>query len=94
MVDLEKKDYVVILQCEIVKQRCSGHDCEEAFHKRKGGFAAYPRDRAYRTLYMTCGGCCGLATQRKLTHLARRLKKREGIERDRIVEVFSFSGNY
>ena len=89
MVDLENKDYVVILQCDIVKEHCSGHDCEEAFHKRTGGFTSYPKDRPYRTLYMTCGGCCGLATRRKLTNLAQRLQKREGIDRDRVVVQLS-----
>ena len=87
--DLAEKDYVVIVQCHIVKERCPGYFCEKAFHERTGGFADYPKDRAYRTLYMTCGGCCGLAVQRKLTSLARQLKKREGIGKDRIVVQLS-----
>ena len=87
--DLAEKDYVVIVQCDIVKERCPGYFCEKAFHERTGGFAAYPKDRGYRTLYMTCGGCCGLATQRKLTSLARQLKKREGIGKDGIVVQLS-----
>ena len=87
--DLNEKDYVVILQCDIVKERCGGYHCEAAFHERSGGFADYPRDRAYRVMMMTCSGCCGLAVQRKLTHLARDLKKHEGIERDRIVVQLS-----
>jgi len=83
--DLNEKDYVVIVQCDIVMQRCSGYFCEAAFHKRAGGFASYPAGRAYRVMMMTCGGCCGLAVQRKLTHLARMLKKHEGVVRDRIL---------
>jgi predicted metal-binding protein len=85
MIDLNEKDYVVVVQCDIVKQRCSGFLCEQSFHERTGGFADYPKDRAYRTLYMTCGGCCGLAVQRKLTHLARLLKKKENMGKERIV---------
>ncbi len=88
-VDLTKKDYVVVVQCDIVKERCSGYYCEKAFHDRVGGFAAYPKEKAYRTLYMTCGGCCGRAVQRKLTHLARRIKKSEGIDKGRVVVQLS-----
>ena len=83
------KDYVVVVQCEIVKQRCSGYFCEKAFHERADGFAAYAKDKPYRVVYITCGGCCGKAVQRKLTHLARMLKKNEGMDRDRIVVQLS-----
>ena len=89
MVDLREKDYIVVVQCHIVKERCPGYFCEKAFHERSGGFAEYPKDKAYRTLYLTCGGCCGLAVQRKLTSLCRQLKKREGIDKSRIVVQLS-----
>jgi predicted metal-binding protein len=89
MVDLRQKDYVVIVQCHIVKERCSGYNCERAFHERTGGFAAYPKDRSYRMLNMTCGGCCGRAVQRKLSNLTRRIKKQEDIGKDRIVVQLS-----
>ena len=79
------KAYIVIVQCDIVKQRCSGYKCEKAFHQRTGGFQDYPPDKAYRTLYMTCGGCCGRAVQRKLSHLLRLLRKSEKIEKDQVV---------
>jgi predicted metal-binding protein len=85
MVDVANKEYVVIVQCDIVKQRCSGYFCEKAFHERTGGFAAYPKDRQYRSLYMTCGGCCGRAVHRKLSILMRKIKESEGIGKDRIV---------
>lgn len=84
MVDVNEKDYVVIVQCHIVKERCSGYNCERAFNERIGGFSAYPKN-GYRSLYMTCGGCCGRAVHRKLGNLIRRIKKQEGIARDRIV---------
>lgn len=84
-----EKDYIVIVQCHIVKQRCSGVRCEQAFTGRTGGFAEYPADRSYRTLYMTCGGCCGRAVQRKLTHLARKLRKSEDMAKGRIVVQLS-----
>jgi len=89
MVDVKNKDYVVIVQCHIVKERCSGYNCERAFHERTGGFAAYPKDKAYRTLNMTCGGCCGRAVHRKLSNLLRKIKKEEDIGKDRIVVQLS-----
>lgn len=89
MADLKDKDYVVIIQCDIVKQRCSGYHCERAFNDRSGGFADYPKEKQYRTLYMTCGGCCGRATGRKLTHLLRRLKKCENISKDKVIVQLS-----
>ncbi|MBL7186638.1 MAG: CGGC domain-containing protein [Phycisphaerae bacterium] len=85
MVDLKDKDYVAIVQCHIVKERCSGYNCEKAFNERTGGFSAYPKDKAYRMLNLTCGGCCGRALQRKLSNLIRRIKKQEQIGKDRIV---------
>jgi predicted metal-binding protein len=85
MVDLEGKDYVVIVQCHIVKERCSGYNCERAFNERTGGFSAYPAGKKYRVLNLTCGGCCGQAVHRKLSNLLRRIKKAEGIAQDRIV---------
>jgi len=83
------KDYIVVVQCEIVKERCSGYYCEKAFHERADGFAAYDKDKDYRLLTLTCGGCCGKAVQRKLTHLGRKIQKNEGIGRDRIVVQLS-----
>lgn len=89
MVELKDKDYVVVVQCHIVKERCSGYSCERAFHNRSGGFSDYSKDKAYRMINMTCGGCCGRAVQRKLTHLMRRLKKDEDMPRERIVVQLS-----
>ena len=89
MADLARREYIVILQCHIVKERCPGYLCEKAFHERTGGFAAYPKDRPYRYLSMTCGGCCGRATHRKLTSLLRALQKKEGITKDQVVVQLS-----
>ncbi len=83
--DLAKKDYIVILQCHIVKERCPGYQCERALHERTGGFAEYAKDRAYRYLSLTCGGCCGRATHRKLASFIKTLGKKEGIGKDRVV---------
>lgn len=80
----ESKEYIVIVQCDLVMQRCSGYFCEKAFHERSGGFAVFPKEKSYRTVYLTCGGCCGRAVQRKLSHLLRKLLKAEGMTKDRV----------
>lgn len=82
---MESKDYIVIVQCHLVKQRCSGYFCEKAFSERTGGFCDYVADKNYRTLYLTCGGCCGRALQRKLAHLAQKIKARENVAKEKIV---------
>jgi predicted metal-binding protein len=87
--DTLEKDYIVVLQCHIVKERCPGYLCERAFHERTGGFSIYAKDRPYRVLTMTCGGCCGRATHRKLTNLLRTMLKKEGIAKDRVVVQLS-----
>ncbi len=89
MINLKDKDYIVIVQCDIVKQRCPGYLCEKAFNERTGGFSTYSKDKAYRKLNLTCGGGCGRAIHRKLTNLARVIKKKEGIEKNRIVVQLS-----
>ena len=89
MIDLKDKDYIVIVQCHIVKERCSGYNCERAFNERTGGFAVYPKEKAYRMLSMTCGGCCGRAVHRKLSNLIRQIDKAEAVTKDRIVVQLS-----
>ena len=85
MTDPNKKDYIVVVRCHIVAEHCSGYRCEKSFHQRTGGFADYPREKTYRTLYLTCGGCCGQAVQRKVTELARHVCS----ELDSAVFIFS-----
>ncbi|MHC4624354.1 MAG: CGGC domain-containing protein [Planctomycetota bacterium] len=89
MVDVKNKDYIVVLQCHIVKERCSGYNCERSFDQRSGGFSVYARDKAYRMLNLTCGGCCGRAAHRKLSNLLRRIKKQETIGKERIAVQLS-----
>jgi len=89
MPNLNEKDFVVIVQCHIAKERCPGYLCEKAFTERSGGFAEYPAERAYRVLTLTCGGCCGRALHRKLSLFLRTLRKKEGLDRDRVVVQLS-----
>ena len=81
---MKSKTYLVVVQCHIVMERCSGYFCEQAYHHRSGGFSRYSDDVAHRVLYLTCGGCCGLAVHRKLNDLLRSIKNKEGVRKDQI----------
>lgn len=79
------KEYVVVVQCHLVMQRCSGYFCEKALHDRTGGFSGYAPDAPLRALFLTCGGCCGRALHRKLDNLVRKIGAKEGVAKDKIV---------
>ncbi len=82
---MHNKEYIVIVQCHIVMERCSGYFCEKSYYERSGEFSRYPENKNYRTLYLTCGGCCGRAVFRKLTDLIKYIEKSEGISKDKII---------
>jgi len=82
---MQDKDYIVIVQCDIVMERCSGYFCEKAFNERAGLFSSYHSNKSYRTLYLTCGGCCGRAIHRKLLDLIRTIKKEENVDKKQII---------
>ena len=81
---MQEKKYVVVVQCHIVKERCSGYLCERAFFEKSGSFSRYGKDSSIRFLSLTCGGCCGLATHRKLSNLIKKIKQKEGIVKEEI----------
>jgi predicted metal-binding protein len=83
--DPTSKQYVVIVQCHLATQRCSGYQCEKSFHERSSAFAAYGKDQPLRMVMMSCGGCSGRAVQRKVAHLLKRLKQHEGLGPERVV---------
>ncbi|OQY21002.1 MAG: CGGC domain-containing protein [Desulfobacteraceae bacterium 4572_35.2] len=84
-----EKQYLVVVQCHLVQERCSGYHCEKAFHDRSGGFARYADNKQLRLLTLTCGGCCGRALHRKLAHLKKVALKRDGIKSQQIAVHFS-----
>lgn len=85
----DESSYVVVLQCHIAKERCSGFNCENAFANRADCFAMYPADRNIRFLPMTCGGCSGRATLRKLTEMFKTMGKRSRVEPHQVVLHFA-----
>ena len=79
MSDPRKVKYVVALQCQKTKTRCSGFFCENAFANREDRYSDYPADAAIRFISMDCGGCPGNLALPNLRHLQRCLKKNCGI---------------
>jgi predicted metal-binding protein len=83
---LKSKEYVVVVQCDqVVHEVCPGMLCEHAFTARADGFARYPKEQALRYNAISCGGCPGRPTLRKLMNLKNNLKKREGKAADAII---------
>jgi len=83
------KNYIVVVQCHLVKERCSGYFCEKAFFERSGEFARYAGEKELRINYMTCGGCCGRAVHRKLTNLLRQSRRREELGKKQFIVHFA-----
>lgn len=79
------KEFIVIIQCEISKQRCSGYLCTKSFYRKTGKFDGYP-DSEY--IPFSCGGCNGKGISAKLQHLAKVLERDE-IKKEDVVVHFS-----
>lgn len=77
-----KAKYVVILQCDIAHNRCSGFACTHAFYNRTGMFKDYD-DIAY--ISFTCGGCCGKSVASKMEHWAKKLREKTDIKKEEVV---------
>jgi predicted metal-binding protein len=74
--------YVVIIQCDITHNRCSGFACTNAFYTRADTFKNY--DVSTRYISFTCGGCCGKSVAAKLEHLSKKLRIKNNIEKDEV----------
>ncbi len=75
--------YVVMIQCDIVHNRCSGFACTQTFYDRAESFAGYPADIPY--LSFTCGGCCGKGVAAKLEHFTNKLVKKTELKKSDVV---------
>lgn len=75
--------YVVIIQCEIARQRCSGFACTNGFYNKDDSFKDYSDDVRY--ISMTCGGCCGAGLASLLEHFSNKIRKKTDINKDEVV---------
>jgi len=78
-----KPKYVVMVQCDIVKKRCSGFACTESFYNRDEMFEGY--DEGIEYIAFTCGGCCGKGVGVKLQQFSNKFRKAKELSKDEIV---------
>jgi predicted metal-binding protein len=74
--------YVVLIQCEIARQRCSGFACANAFYNRDDSFKEY--GDSVRYISIPCGGCCGAGLASKLEHFSNKLRKKTDVNKDEV----------
>lgn len=75
--------YVVIIQCEIARKRCSGFACTNSFYNRDVFFKDY--GDSVRYISMTCGGCCGAGLASLLEHFSNKIRKKTDVSKDEVV---------
>lgn len=85
---------VVVVQCHLIMNRCSGYNCMNFFYQKQGPFAAYDEDTRYMPI--TCGGCCGAELAGKLEDLTHHLQRSNEQKEDVVVHLASCvcSDNY
>ncbi|WP_324823759.1 CGGC domain-containing protein [Sinanaerobacter sp. ZZT-01] len=74
--------YVMIIQCEFARQRCSGFACTNGFYNREDGFKDYEDNVRY--IAMTCGGCCGTSLAAKLEHFSKKIAKNTDVKKKEV----------
>lgn len=75
--------YVLIIQCDIAHNRCSGFACTNSFYERAGAFENYGENIKY--ISFTCGGCCGKSVAAKIEHFVRKLTSKTDILKDEVI---------
>lgn len=74
--------YVVIIQCDIARQRCSGFACTNSFYNRDEKFENY--DENIRYISFTCGGCCGKGVASQLEHFTKKSAAKNGLKKEEV----------
>lgn len=77
------KKYVLIIQCAIAHNRCSGFACTNSFYERTGAFEKYGENMRY--LSFTCGGCCGKSVAAKIEHFIKKLESKTDVLKSEVV---------
>jgi predicted metal-binding protein len=76
------KKYVVIIQCDIAHNRCSGFACTNGFYNKVDKFESYAPETQY--ISFTCGGCSGKGVAAKLEHFSKKIRKQTDIKKEEI----------
>ena len=73
--------YVVMIQCDISRKRCSGFASPTVLLSKDDVFKD---DDSVRYIAMTCGGCCGAGLASLLEHFSNKLKKKTDVTKDEV----------
>ncbi len=76
--------FVLIIQCDTSRLRCSGFACMKSFYDREGFFAECGYGPDVRYMALTCGGCCGTSLASKLEHFSNKLARQTAIKKDEV----------
>ena len=81
---MDKKSikYVIGVECDTSRQRCSGFACSNAFFEKNDAFSGYGDDTKFLT--MTCGGCCGTSLAGYLEHFGKKLHVKTDIKKTEV----------
>lgn len=76
--------FVLIIQCDTARLRCSGFACADSFYGRDGFFKERGYPHGVRYMAITCGGCCGARLASQLEHFAKKLARKTNITKDEV----------
>lgn len=76
--------FVVIIQCDAARERCSGFACTKCFYDREGFFENCDYNPDTRYIAFTCGGCCGTTIASHLEHFTNKLLRNTDIKQDEV----------
>ncbi|MDO5116659.1 MAG: CGGC domain-containing protein [Synergistaceae bacterium] len=76
--------FVLIIQCDTARLRCSGFACMKSFYDREGFFKDLGYEHGVRYMALTCGGCCGTSLASKLEHFSNKLLRQTEIKKDQV----------
>lgn len=77
--------YVMVIQCDITRKRCSGFACTNSFYNREGKFKDQGYGDEVRYIPITCNGCCGAGLAALLEHFSKRLAGHTDVKPEEVV---------
>ncbi len=85
---MAKTKWVAVVQCEVMRERCSGADCAVRFAGRRDLFAEHDSDVSVY-IPITCGGCPGRRVARLAAHLKKHMAKNQVTTDEVVVHLSS-----
>lgn len=79
-----KTKFVIIIQCDHSRKKCSGFACTKSFYDKDGFFKDCNYDDDVKYMAFTCGGCNGAALDKQLEHFTKKLLAKTDLQKDEI----------